>query len=194
MAMCRREKDELEPLRLDAQQLDLGLTTLGSAIKRIKAAEKALYLPRIYKRLAFPDKDDFDNYTTDLADRLREVRGRLQSLLDAYQKEKPKRDGGRHLRGAKHAAAKYAYPILVAYSKSRPTKTAEGPFYRLASAIYEGATGEEVDLTYYCRKEWDRREEALGASTMSRTEYHAYLRREMRAGEATRAAEITRPR
>jgi hypothetical protein len=118
------------------------------------------------------------------------VRGRLQTLLDAYREKKPKRLGGPHHDVSKHAAASYAYDVLITYSESTPTEYAEGDFYRLASVIYEGATGEEVDLNYYCRVEWANREK-LAASAISRSEYHAYRRRYVRAGEATRAAEIT---
>jgi hypothetical protein len=48
--------------------------------------------------------------------------------------------------------ARLAAKLLTTFSASPPTKTPGGPFYELASVLYEGVTGKEgVHLEQYCR-------------------------------------------
>ena len=53
----------------------------------------------------------------------------------------------------KSSAAEKAYQILSKYSSSPPTTTVEGAFFKLASVLYEGATGiAGVGMDHQCRK------------------------------------------
>jgi hypothetical protein len=58
----------------------------------------------------------------------------------------------------KKNAAFYAHLLLTQYGKTPPTLTTGGPFFELASLLYEAATGQiDVDLSNHCRKtrgEW----------------------------------------
>jgi hypothetical protein len=58
--------------------------------------------------------------------------------------------------GVKAAAVGHADELLRLFSNKCPTKTLRGPFYRLASLLYMGATGEEdVSLARHCRGHLD---------------------------------------
>jgi hypothetical protein len=64
--------------------------------------------------------------------------------------------GRRPRDGVKAAAVGHADELLRLFSDKCPTKTVGGPFYRLASLLYMGATGEEdVSLARYCRRRLD---------------------------------------
>jgi hypothetical protein len=180
MAMCRREKEEIQPARKRAEE------ELYSAIKRIKSAEIALDIPRIYKRLAFQEREDFDDATTGAIKELARIRNALETLLKRYRERRTKKEvaakGGRPPDVPKLAAAHYAYCALVAYSESSPTETTDGPFYRLAQVIYEAATKESAgSIDHSCRTVFKKRQ------SQSKEE----LRRGLREAEAQRAAEIT---
>jgi hypothetical protein len=71
--------------------------------------------------------------------------------------------GGRRRDLGKQTAADTAYDLLNEYAGSPPTLTIEGPFYQLASVLYEGAMGhEEVDLQRHCRTAFKRRNALKG--------------------------------
>jgi hypothetical protein len=58
---------------------------------------------------------------------------------------------------AKLTAASNAFRLIKDFSGARPTLTAGGPFYELASTLYEGGTGNVMaDLSWYCRKIFHR--------------------------------------
>jgi hypothetical protein len=179
MAMCRRQKKEIQPARLAAEK------DLYSAIRQIKSAETALDLRRIYKRLAFQDRDDFDTATTGAIKDLARIRKGLEALLKRYRecrKKEAAAKGGRPPDVPKSAAADYAYCILVAYAKADPTLTTSGPFFGLAQVIYEGATGKSGgSFVHHCRAAFEER----------RSRPKEELRRGLRQAEAQRAAEIT---
>jgi hypothetical protein len=183
MSQCRRSWKEIYPAYVAAEE------NLTLAIRAIKGAETALQrLPRIYKRLAFPDLDNFDDAATGTIVELGRQRKALETLLGDYREKTrdvpaPRPTGGRPLDIPKTAAAAYAYCILVAYSESAPTLSAGGRFFELASVVYEGATDkEEVGLEHHCRLEFARR----------RNRSQMELRRSLREAETQRAAEITR--
>jgi hypothetical protein len=172
MNLCRVQEKEISPAFLAARE------ELNSIIERIEGAEKALAgLRRLYKRLAFPDRDDFDSIGTEEAERLTELRKHLQALADRYVS--PPRS--RPPNAAKLAAASYAYCVLVAYSDRPPTLATDGTYFRLASVIYEGATGKEANLEHHCRLNFHERGGGVPAS--ARTQYHADLRRSLREGQ-----------
>lgn len=62
---------------------------------------------------------------------------------------------GRHQDLTKLNIAQHAYDLLEEYASKKPNLTVEGPFYQLASVLYEAATGEqESDLQRPCRRIW----------------------------------------
>jgi hypothetical protein len=74
-----------------------------------------------------------------------------------------------HWDNVKALTARLAAELLRAFSakhltKTTPTKeTGPGEFYRLASLLYEGITGEaDVDLSQYCRDVLDKANEPAG--------------------------------
>jgi hypothetical protein len=162
---------------------------LSSIIEKLESAEKALAgLRRIYERLAFPDRDDFDGVGMEEAERLGEFRRRLKTLADRYVPP-PRHHPGDNV---KLAAAAYAYCCLVAYSDKLPTLTYDGNFFQLASAIYEGATGEEDSLDHHCKVNFKRRN--AGMSDPARAQYHADLRRGLREGQKDWLIKVPRTR
>jgi hypothetical protein len=192
ISQCRIANDEIGPAFLAAEQ------ELGSAIQKVEDAEKALSgLRRIYKRLAFQDREDFDGAATKDIDALSKIRKRLRTLADGYglarsalpRQRRPKDQG-------KRAAASYAYCCLVAYSERSPTLTSDGPFFELASIIYEGATGEPlVSLDYQCCENFRERGIAYRIGTSaSRSHYHADLRHRLREGQKDWLREFTETR
>jgi hypothetical protein len=69
--------------------------------------------------------------------------------LQAAQLKVPRSGGRSDYR--KRTAAESAW-ILLALARKRPTLTPGGPFFELASLLYEAATGESgADLDKYCR-------------------------------------------
>jgi hypothetical protein len=62
------------------------------------------------------------------------------------------RRGSRKWDNVKALAAKYAYDLLRSFSDRPLTKASGGPFYRLASVLYEAASGKKSNLEQYCRQ------------------------------------------
>ena len=178
---CRIAGSEIRPAAWNAEE------DLASRVSRLVAAEKALStLPRIYKRLAFQDQDDFDNAAAETIERLVQMRERLETLARSYSEARPGHRRGRPSETEKLAAASYAYCCLIAYSERPPTLTspgkaesASGSFFELASVIYEGATGKKnVSLEWHCKEHFKERNP--GPSDPTRANYHAELRRGLR--------------
>lgn len=61
------------------------------------------------------------------------------------------RRGARPKRISKQAAAACARLLIAKFSPHPPTLTKGGRFFRVASLLFETATGERADLTRYCR-------------------------------------------
>ena len=67
------------------------------------------------------------------------------------------RSGG-HPNYRKQAAAEFAWALLALYGRKRPTLTTGGPYFDLASLLYEAGTGKEaIDLRRQCRAAFPRR-------------------------------------
>jgi hypothetical protein len=76
ISLCRVEKEDVRPAFLASGK------ELSSTIEKLESAEKALVgLRRLYKRLAFPDRDDFDSVGVEEAERLGKIRRALKTLL-----------------------------------------------------------------------------------------------------------------
>jgi hypothetical protein len=79
---------------------------------------------------------------------------RIRRLVDEFQTMLQEEKGGKRGRPpdpAKLAAAEHAWTWLTDVGK-RPTLTADGDFFRLASIIYEGATNKkDIDLEGQCK-------------------------------------------
>jgi hypothetical protein len=93
--------------------------------------------------------------------------GEFDRLIDSaqfYHDAIAVRHGSRRWDNVKAIAARYANELLRSFGSAPPTKTPDGPFYNLASLLYEGATAKVgVDLEQYCRDVLDNVNE-LGGS------------------------------
>jgi|HubBroStandDraft_6_1064221.scaffolds.fasta_scaffold99695_3 hypothetical protein len=88
----------------------------------------------------------------------------ISDLTKAIDGVCPVRKTGPQPDFVKSSAARNAYQILSKYSSSPPTTTAEGAFYRLASILYEGATGiAGLGMERQCRKFLDSERRSISA-------------------------------
>jgi hypothetical protein len=62
----------------------------------------------------------------------------------------------------KALAGRFAKELLTTFSASPLTRARSGAFYRLATLLYEGITGEVVSLEQYCRDVLDKADEPGG--------------------------------
>jgi hypothetical protein len=169
---------------MQAQEIGAGLAAaeeLNAVVTKLNGARNALKgVSRLHKRLAFPDREDFEAATTEVIDALSGVSRRLSNLAKGYARNRgaPRR---RPKDTAKRAAASYAYCCLVAYSNKSPTLSGAGPYFHLASIIYEAATGKtDVSLEYQCVLEFKRRSLGRRMSVTDRMAYEAGLRQRFR--------------
>ena len=136
-------------------------TSLGRRRQELTATSAALnrvmkVLNNLSRELAFALFDvnaksannDFLNFLTSMA-RKAALGLRAVEALRAMGKEKgaPPRDY------TKLNAARAAYDLLKQFSSRKPTKTAGGDFYELATILYEGGTGTaDASLELDCRR------------------------------------------
>jgi hypothetical protein len=74
----------------------------------------------------------------------------IRADLQAVRRKVPRSGGRPNYR--KQAAAEYALTLLLQFGRKRPTLTGGGPFFDLASVLYEAATGKpDIDLSRQCR-------------------------------------------
>jgi hypothetical protein len=84
--------------------------------------------------------------------RLERLRAELDSLANKINLRRSKKFGPK-FDYAKINAAQGAYYTLLQFSPVRPTTTADGPFYELASVYYEAVTGlKDVNMDRQCRR------------------------------------------
>jgi hypothetical protein len=84
-------------------------------------------------------------------DRLDRLEQDATDLVERSQSA-PARKGGSQIDVFKRLAAGFAFMLMKKFGK-RPTKTTTGPYYELASVLYEGATGlAGASLDRICRK------------------------------------------
>jgi hypothetical protein len=75
----------------------------------------------------------------------------ISAELQAMRRKVPRSGGRPDYR--KQAAAMYALLLLVQFGRKRPTLTADGCFFNLASVLYEAATGKpDIDLSWHCQQ------------------------------------------
>ena len=76
--------------------------------------------------------------------------GVIEQFTKTVQQYKPPRAPWEGTEG-RAAAAKGAYELITTFSQARPTKTNGGPFYCLATIIFDAACGSEgADLRRHC--------------------------------------------
>jgi len=80
----------------------------------------------------------------------------LSSLIDLAESVADRivvKKGSRGTDFTKLNAASSAHQLLTKFGQKPPTLTTDGPYYRLASSLYESATGKPcMDLSRQCRK------------------------------------------
>lgn len=127
-----------------------GKSKLKSLLQKIEEAHRALdELHVVVQEEAFGE--DYQNVISEIHEDLCKAAEPILRGVDRFDEEGPSRRGppGNEL---KQHAALYAYMQLSLYSAKKPTLSIDGPFFRLASIIYEGATRDaDCDLQRQCR-------------------------------------------
>ena len=90
---------------------------------------------------------------------LKIVDSMIEKLVQKQEKiAAEKKKGAPPLDHTKLNSAEGAYVLLKQFGSRPPTKTVLGPFYELATILYEGATGRaHVSIQWYCRMRLDPR-------------------------------------
>jgi len=127
-------------------------------------AAHGLIFPVVFEDDDDDDDDDLDHEKFDrylnyiiraIEIRIPEIRDRKgahrSSELDDRILAIRDRRGARPKRISQLVAAAYARSLIAKFSPDPPTLTKGGRFFRVASLLFEAATGERADLTRYCR-------------------------------------------
>jgi hypothetical protein len=118
------------------------LEKLRYALKKLSGV--ASQLSPVARRLMFNDLE-YEFFSGELDRLIEKTDSTICPLIQANAK------GARPKTLSKMAAASFACSLMENYSSFPPTLTKGGRYFRVASLMYEAATGEQnADLTRYC--------------------------------------------
>ena len=131
----------LRQLKIELEELNKELERFNGVISRLNPTTRQLIFGSAItdKRGELNWSPRYESFAQDLDFLNRSIE---ENCLDELLVPK----GSRRRRLSKKLAASYAHFLMVKYSRTPPTLTKEGPFLRVASLLFEAATGEILRL------------------------------------------------
>jgi hypothetical protein len=147
-------------IRDDIQKLYAALRKTKAALDELFKSGCGLHLPmkRYRKHKIMESIRTKTHYQSEWLDFYNVVIAKIALLENLHN---PIRKGAPVSDPTKVLAAAHSFNLLSEFGRKQPTETIGGPFYELASLLYEGATGvRNANLERYCRKVFKGQEQS----------------------------------